>query len=122
MNADVKAAWVKALRSGEYKQGKDVLRNPKDDTYCCLGVLCELAVADGVVTREDKESFSVYAASDDDYSMAIPPEAVRIWAGMEYHNPRLGVDKDGDPVMASWQNDHMNADFNRIADLIEEHL
>src|SRR5258708_2356684 len=35
-------AWVKALRSGEYRQGNFMLR-PTDDTYCCLGVACEVA-------------------------------------------------------------------------------
>jgi len=32
--------WVKALRSGKYKQGRNRLR--KKDRFCCLGVLCEL--------------------------------------------------------------------------------
>jgi len=32
--------WVKALRSGKYKQGKEYLK--REDRYCCLGVLCEL--------------------------------------------------------------------------------
>ena len=32
--------WVNALRSGKYKQGKDRLR--KNDSYCCLGVACEI--------------------------------------------------------------------------------
>lgn len=37
---EARAAWVAALRSGEYKQGRKCLR--KDDRYCCLGVACEL--------------------------------------------------------------------------------
>lgn len=32
--------WVQALRSGEYKQGKDALRD--NDKFCCLGVACEV--------------------------------------------------------------------------------
>lgn len=32
--------WVKALRSGEYKQRKYSLGY--ENTYCCLGVLCKL--------------------------------------------------------------------------------
>lgn len=31
--------WIAALQSGEYKQGKDRLYDPKTDRYCCLGVL-----------------------------------------------------------------------------------
>lgn len=34
--------WVKALRSGEFKQTKDKLKSLRD-SYCCLGVLAELA-------------------------------------------------------------------------------
>lgn len=41
MNKEVKAKWVAALRSGEYKQGKGRLKNINNE-YCCLGVLCAL--------------------------------------------------------------------------------
>lgn len=30
--------WIKALRSGRYKQGQETLYNKVDKTYCCLGV------------------------------------------------------------------------------------
>lgn len=45
MNPDVKAKWIAALRSGNYKQAKHRLRIEHTDgsaSYCCLGVLCEL--------------------------------------------------------------------------------
>ena len=41
MNAEIKARWLEALRSGKYQQGRYVLRTA-DNTYCCLGVLCDL--------------------------------------------------------------------------------
>lgn len=41
--------WVEALRSGDYKQGREFLKRrgessdpPGDWEYCCLGVLCEI--------------------------------------------------------------------------------
>jgi hypothetical protein len=37
----LKTKWVAALRSGDYKQGTGVLRR-NDDTFCCLGVLCDI--------------------------------------------------------------------------------
>lgn len=36
----IKEDWIKALRSGKYKQGTGCLR--KGNEYCCLGVLCEV--------------------------------------------------------------------------------
>jgi hypothetical protein len=39
----VRTAWSKALRSGEFKQGRGALRTPghggDPDEWCCLGVL-----------------------------------------------------------------------------------
>ena len=37
MDKKLKAKWVKALRSGRYKQGRVYMYN--DGRYCCLGVL-----------------------------------------------------------------------------------
>ena len=34
----LKAAWIKALRSGDYRQGYGALKYR--DEYCCMGVLC----------------------------------------------------------------------------------
>ena len=33
-----KIIWLKELRSGKYKQGKDELYTKENDSYCCLGV------------------------------------------------------------------------------------
>ncbi len=49
--------WVKALRSGKYKQASDVLKK-KDDSgkavgYCCLGVLCEINKVDDEFINEN---------------------------------------------------------------------
>jgi hypothetical protein len=37
MDQELKAKWVAALRSGDYKQCKGKMN--LDDTFCCLGVL-----------------------------------------------------------------------------------
>lgn len=34
--------WIEALKSGKYQQGIGVLRNPKTNCYCVLGVYSEL--------------------------------------------------------------------------------
>lgn len=42
MDAQLKAEWVEALRSGEYHQADGALRRYENEgySYCCLGVLC----------------------------------------------------------------------------------
>ena len=42
MKQEIKEKWVSALRSGEYKQGKEGLRIYNE--FCCLGVLCDLYI------------------------------------------------------------------------------
>lgn len=45
MNKQVKALWLKALRSGEYAQGRERLLTEEENgehSFCCLGVLCDL--------------------------------------------------------------------------------
>lgn len=47
--AERRQRWVDALRSGDYKQAKGVLKTETlegDTAYCCLGVACELALPD----------------------------------------------------------------------------
>lgn len=49
--------WIKRLRSGDYEQGQGALRrrgfvgNNKPDTFCCLGVGCEIGVDSGMLVR-----------------------------------------------------------------------
>lgn len=62
----VKTLWLEALESGEYKQARQVLCNkgsasdPESEVgYCCLGVLCEVAIKYDLVPLvrlESKES------------------------------------------------------------------
>lgn len=46
MDANLKAEWVKALRSGRFGQTRFELEN--EGCFCCLGVLCEVADIDKV--------------------------------------------------------------------------
>lgn len=41
MKAEMKADWIAALRSGEFRQTTGTLRqrSPEGDSHCCLGVL-----------------------------------------------------------------------------------
>lgn len=52
LKPEIKARWLAALRSGHYQQGYGRLRtrytDDRPDEFCCLGVLTDLAVGEGV--------------------------------------------------------------------------
>jgi hypothetical protein len=54
IDKELKKRWVEALRSGDYLQTDSVLRFSDDsgDTYCCLGVLCNLINPNAWVDEE----------------------------------------------------------------------
>lgn len=48
---DLLQRWLAALRSGKYRQAREALKTY--DSYCCLGVLCDLADPAGWGALED---------------------------------------------------------------------
>lgn len=125
MNADVKAKWVTALRSGEYQQGKGTLAQT-DDTgamrYCCLGVLSEIAAQEGITTRvpsdehhEDGVDCKLTWYGNGFAGSSFLPDEVVEWAGLPHNDPKI----DGEHL--SSLNDN-GASFTSIAEIIEESL
>ncbi len=110
--------WVEALRSGDFEQGKGALRDASGK-YCCLGVACEISP---VVELREHEYHAIpnYVSKTDDrdYSQATLPAAVREWLGVEASNPHVTDDHGIEHALATW-NDVEEADFDKIADLIE---
>lgn len=113
LNPEVKARWVAALRSGEYTQGKGMLREA-DNCMCCLGVLCDLYDKDGW-----GKLFNGFSGS--------PPMEVREWAGF----PVAPYEDDSRPtpdvtiagrVEALYTHNDQGATFAEIADAIEQQL
>lgn len=58
MKRELRDKWTDRLRNGGLRQGSGALRTSYDedgedaeDRYCCLGVLCEIAVEQGLVER-----------------------------------------------------------------------
>jgi hypothetical protein len=62
----LRAAWLKALRSGKYKQGTGKLRN-KLDQYCCFGVVCDIS------------GLGRWAGRSEDYLYSIESEISSEW-------------------------------------------
>lgn len=126
MKPEIKAQWVQALRSGEYQQGRGrLVRQGYDNSwreYCCLGVLCELAIKEGVVEQDVNPVLGIvgYRAPGSSISVSTYlPETVRQWAEIEASDPVAGT-----YTLSDW-NDGTHAavaDFDEIANLIEDHL
>ncbi len=131
MNPDIKAQWIAALRSGEFKQGRNYLhaRRPDDevDTFCCLGVLCVLAERAGVVTKGVGYAGVVrYQAigTGSDGSTSTLPLVVDHWAGfLDGGKSRMVTMPDtGTHTGLAGLNDYERWSFEQIADIIEEQL
>lgn len=114
MKPEIKARWLAALRSGDYIQGHGQLR--EGNTFCCLGVLCDLYAKETGVEWKKHES-ERYAF---DHHLSFLPDSVMHWAGLVDHDPipKLG----GASCTLSYFNDSRRASFNEIADHVERGL
>lgn len=72
MDPVLKAEWIDALTSGEYPQGNHYLN--KDGKFCCLGVLCELLVDKGLLTRHDEDPDMPAVYGQETESQLLPRE------------------------------------------------
>jgi hypothetical protein len=110
---DIKSRWTAALRSGRFKQGTGFLRT-NNEKYCCLGVLCQLAVEAGVDVKVTTPEFGPKRYTYDG-RVGLLPTSVQKWAGLDTGGPRAGVES------LTNLND-FGVDFGRIAELIDSHL
>ena len=128
MDPVVKELWIEALESGEYKQGYGSLAHTDPDgtmTYCCLGVLCDLAAKRGIVEAVPGPldmGFSTYLRYGSSNTL-LPPE-VSNWAGIAGEDVAVDVHPDvyGGRAFLGSLNDSRNFDFHQIAQLIREQL
>src|SRR4051812_10826866 len=135
MDPAVKARWVAALRSGEYAQGRSALRTAVDK-YCCLGVLCELAVEAGVIPpavpsgpvgNPGGVGFSVYRYGETAgagpaskyYESQYPPYVVAVWAGVNRYGDRHWSETDDKAPESLVSLNDTGVTFDEIADIIE---
>lgn len=117
MDKLVKAKWIEALRSGDYEQTAGVLTDVSvlgEERHCCLGVLCQVAIKNGVALEVIRREDARPVMYDD--AVAALPEAVLAWAGLDDPDPRIGEND------ASGWNDVEGKTFTEIADLIDAHL
>ena len=114
---EARALWVKALRSGEYKQAIGQLR--REGSYCCLGVACDLYGKHAL--KGDR--WEPYKDSPLSYTFlgqggALPRQVVK-WLGLK-RSCTFGQLKDGTTLMQMNDDPEYKEGFNGIADLIEK--
>lgn len=126
MNSEIKAKWVAALRHGKYEQGRGWLN--RDGKMCCLGVLCELAVAEGVIPegvafRSPFGDIDVEVVTYGDGCTRFPPTDVMRWAGLNERDVAVAmVDNVYPHGSLAEVNDSGEYTFKQIADIIEKEL
>lgn len=106
MNKKLKVKWVKALRSGKFKQGQGALYD--EDGYCCLGVLCKVVGAQGRCNSYGAKIFTYKGTREGCYL----PEALAKEARISTRSQQTLAKK----------NDRDNWSFGRIANYIEKRL
>lgn len=108
----VREEWARRLESGKFKQGKRMLKFEKkkgDVRYCCLGVLCDMAVEAGIITTaegEDQDGIPIWKFSGDEpvgsqstsltLNFTTLPIKVQKWSGL---NDSVGTLKE--PILNS---------------------
>lgn len=110
MDPTWKKRWVDALRSGEYEQGTGGLRSTADK-FCCLGVLTDPCIKEGFTDEWEIADEDWWKAED--HAGNLPISAAEVarayWPSIPGAGSLFTLNDDGLP-------------FEKIADLIEEHL
>lgn len=140
-------AFIAALRSGLFAQAAGALQLVEHENYeagfCCLGVACEVAIANGLQLStqalpdpsEKVPTRKLFMHYDEE--MSLLPEAVQLWYGFADDNPDLkvpaevGNEAGNEAFQEQWQedpdarfaaaelNDEYGFTFAQIADCFE---
>lgn len=114
MKKEIADKWIAALP--QYKQCQALLND--GEGYCCLGVLCEVAMENGVKIKKSRLGGRVGVAYNSE--VAILPTSVIEWAGMSSDNGTFKGPHDGIMNSLSSLNDGGKS-FNELAKVIERH-
>lgn len=109
--------WVLALESGQYTQARKSLARLNTNgtySYCCLGVLCEVAVATGLeVDVDEVDAMKLYGGYG-----TLPPAEVFAWLGLDLGIVRdilLPFPESNQEIYAADLNDGFGWNFGQIA-------
>lgn len=124
--------WIKALRSGEFKQAQGVMYKASEQGLCCLGVLeaingAQLSSLDGVmiggVNHYWLPSVETVALLNlpVDYIESSTGKTASICVNADQENSTERYEaKSNGTISVTVLNDGVGLDFNQIADRLEE--
>lgn len=117
MNSEVKALWLAALESGEYKQCKGALKG-KDENgqwgYCCLGVLDDIyAKQTGKGKWKDEGTIAEFDDGEGNDNIVprtgYPTTRIYEWAGLSHEDGANLADIND-----------TSEDFSKVIEVIKE--
>lgn len=115
-----KAKWLKALRSGDYKQARQFLRTEKG--FCCLGVACDISGKNAWDPEPGKNSKGrKYYYTRKGASEELPGQGDIPQAALEALSYRPFGSTDDAMGLLTMMNDK-GKKFTTIADWIEKNL
>lgn len=114
MDKHVAERWVQALRSGKYMQGQREL-HPDSESYCCLGVLCDLYRQEQGKGEWNGRNFRAPNEDITEIKTAVLPQIVAEWAGI---HDVAGEIRGTSDSLAALNDEGMG--FPELADLIEK--
>jgi len=149
MKKRVLTKWLKALRSGKYKQGRGALcqiDKKGAESFCCLGVLCDLYNKEqkrnkkrGLFTEDVHQEDSLVCSLDskaqivrvyDECDGTLPDKIIK-WAGFREYNsdghfldPNNGKSPAAELISLNDGNESLKVkkrNFKQIADIIEKY-
>lgn len=119
MKKSIATKWVAALRSGDYKQGDGSLRDSETNSFCCLGVLCNLHAESHPKIAKTQKDPGVYLGESE-----FLPEEVLAWAGMDSSDGstvgNTEININGKSFSCLTEANDSGTSFKRIATWIEK--
>jgi hypothetical protein len=111
-NTERLGLWIEALRSGNFPQTAGNLHD--SEGFCCLGVLCEVALRNGVRLTtdtfvEDEGLTTIWKYNE---NSDFPPAEVNEWIGLQDN-------EDGEYFNSLASMNDTGKSFSAIADYLE---
>lgn len=116
LTKSLKNKWVKALRSGNYKQGKKCLKDKNEQgnyVYCCLGVMADICGLKPKLGRD-----TVYIGGKNFNNWCLNTVALKGYTKI----PTILHGDEGISSTLVGMNDYKGCSFEKIADYIEKNL